>query len=341
MTGAVIDHRRVLLVTPTFHGYWGAIQRALERRGHEVVVHRYDELPTFASKLDHKVRHELVDRVRPGFGSDAQGRAMTETARRILREVRPEVVVAIKADRIGSAFWDDVDDLGIVRILWLYDELRRTAEVPEDLRRFPKVVSYSPGDVRDLVAIGVDAEYLPTGFDADVRAHPARTGAVVFVGARYPNREAQLVALHRAGVAVRAYGRDWSHHPVDRLRTWSWHRPEVPNERDVPLQRAYDLVAGSVAAVNIHADQDGFTLRTFEAPGVGALQLIDRPDVDTLYEPGVEVMTYTSVDELVDLCQRSHRDPIWRAAIGRAGQKRTLAEHTFDHRVERLAALWA
>lgn len=335
------DRRRVLLVTPVFHGYWAAIQRALERRGHDVVVYRYDELPSAVHKVQHKVRHELVDRVSPGAGSAAWGRATTEVARRVLRDVRPDVVVAIKADRIGSSFWDDVDDLGIPRILWLYDEIRRTVQDPLALRRFPKVVSYSPGDVRDLVELGVDAEFLPTGFDADVRARPARTGAVVFVGARYPNRQAQLDALHQAGVAVRAYGRDWSHHPIDRARTWSWSRPDVPGFRDVSLQRAYDLVAGSVAAVNIHSDQDGFTLRTFEAPGVGALQLIDRADVDAFYEPGVEVMTYASVDELVELCRRSHRDPLWRASIGRAGQKRTLAEHTFDHRVARLAALWA
>ena len=38
-------------------------------------------------------------------------------------------------------------------------------------------------------------------------------------------------------------------------------------------------MAGARANVNIHGDQDGFTMRTFETCGVGALQLVDRADV--------------------------------------------------------------
>ena len=99
-------------------------------------------------------------------------------------------------------------------------------------------------------------------------------------------------------------------------------------------------MASSPATLNIHGDQDGFTMRTFEAPGVGGLQIIDRPDVSRYYNVGEEVLVYESVDELIELCKRVLIDPKWADRIREAGQKRTLAEHTFDQRIQALESLW-
>ena len=74
---------------------------------------------------------------------------------------------------------------------------------------------------------------------------------------------------------------------------------------------------------------------------MGALQVIDRPDVDRYYIPGEEVLVYESIDELIEICTRIFRDPKWARKIREAGQKRTLAEHTFDQRVKILEQLWA
>jgi spore maturation protein CgeB len=107
----------------------------------------------------------------------------------------------------------------------------------------------------------------------------------------------------------------------------------VPSARGVDRPTAYGLTAGAVAALNSHTDQDGFTMRTFELPGTGSLQLIDRPDVETLYEPDREVLVFADVDELAALCERARADRGWARGIAERGQARTLAEHTFDHRV--------
>ena len=50
---------------------------------------------------------------------------------------------------------------------------------------------------------------------------------------------------------------------------------------------------------------------------------------------------YESIDELIEICTRIFRDPKWARKIREAGQKRTLAEHTFDQRVKILEQLWA
>ena len=163
---------------------------------------------------------------------------------------------------------------------------------------------------------------------------------VVFVGARYPGREALLTDLATSGVPVRAYGRDWSGHPVDRLRTWRLRQPPVPHGRDLPRADAYAVMAGARATLNVHGDQDGFTMRTFEACGVGALQLVDRADVSRHYEPGVELAVFGSPEEAAELARRAATDRPWADGLRAAGRARTLAEHTFVHRARDLEALW-
>lgn len=100
-------------------------------------------------------------------------------------------------------------------------------------------------------------------------------------------------------------------------------------------------MAGSEATLNIHGHQDGFTMRTFEACGVGALQLVDRADVDVHFEPGREVLVFTDGDELAEHAERVIREPVWARSIAEAGRRRALAEHTLVHRMREVEALWA
>jgi len=332
---------RILLFSPAFHGYGLAIARALDRRGHTTTVHEYDGHPRWAGRVQHHMTVALprslgVDRSRPDHARITD-RAMTRLA-----EHRPDVVVVVKGDALGAGFWSALDERRIPRVVWLYDELRRTAYDDDLLRQLGPIASYSPHDVASLTDRGIPTRHLPLAFDRDAALGPdrARVDEISFVGARYPDRERALLELTAAGVPVRAYGRDWSTHPADRVRTWGWHRPAVPAHRGLDREAAYATMAASSATLNLHADQDGFTMRTFEACGVGAVQLIDRPDVSSLYDDGTELASWRSPDELTDLCRRARLDQAWAEGLRRAGRARTLAEHTFDHRVALLEELW-
>ena len=114
----------------------------------------------------------------------------------------------------------------------------------------------------------------------------------------------------------------------------------MPHGRDLPRDEAYAVMSGARATLNVHGDQDGFTMRTFEACGVGALQLVDRADVSLHYEPGVELAVFDSPDEAAELARRAASDRSWSQAMRAAGRARTLAEHTFTHRAKALEALW-
>ena len=268
-------------------------------------------------------------------------RLVTMNAVEALRSERFDVVVTVKGDLLGDAYWSELDSSGSRQLLWLYDEIARMRFDSRILDSRPSVVSYSPHDVATLLGRGVRAAHVLDAYDHTIPFVPRMSSEVVFVGARYPERERLLRVLSASGVPVRAFGRDWSGHPVDRLRTWRVRTPPVPNGRDVSRSSAYGITAGAVAALNSHTDQDGFTMRTYELPGSGGLQMIDRPDVAQIYEPGVEVLVFSSDDELVELGRKAFVDREWAARIAEKGQRRTLASHTFDHRVPILEAAWA
>ena len=333
---------RVLVVAPAFHGYGHSIVSALRHRGHDALLHEYDLNASRTVAIRRKLVRELPDRV---TGRDAGARRLaqerTSAALAAVRASRPDVVITVKGDALGADYWSVVDDSGAHQLLWLYDELARMRFDDAVIASRPSIVSYSPHDVRLLRQRGLRVDHVLDAYDHRLVFEPRPSDDVVFVGARYPERERLLTALHRAGVPVTAYGRDWSAHPVDRLRTWRLSTPDLPNGRDVPRAEAYSITAGAVAALNSHSDQDGFTMRTYEIPGTGGLQLIDRADVAEVYEPGTEVLVFTSDEELVELCRRAQVDRPWARAIAARGQERTLAEHTFDHRVPLLEDAWA
>ena len=325
---------------PVFHGYTTSIADALRRAGHTVDVHHYDAHRGVPDRLRTKLGTELPGLVGLQGETGRVGRRRTDEAVQALRASRPDVVLAIKADVLDAGFWQEVRRAGSLSHLWLYDELRRTALDPQVLGAVDVITSYSALDTEDLVGRGLPATHVANGYDASLPVLPRPSGDVLFVGARYPNREALLVALHDRGLPVRAVGRDWSHHPLDRLRTWDVRRPRVPASRDVDRATSYGLMAGAAANLNLHHDQDGFTMRTFEIPGTGGVQLVDREDVALHYEPGREVLVYRDADEAADLAGRALREPAWARRVAEAGRRRTLAEHTLDHRVRDLEALW-
>ena len=333
---------RVLLLSPVFHGYWQAMAAALESRGFAVTAVPYDHNARLGDRAWHQLRHELPRRVHVG---DHRGLAREQTQRAVdaVRESRPDVVVVVKGDTLEDPFWDLIDELRLPRVTWLYDEVRRTRWDLARLARVGPVATYSGLDHVAFSAAGIDTRWLPLAFDHRLVEPDPRTrnDEVVFVGARYASRERILGMLAAQHVPVRAFGRDWSGHPVDRLRTWQWHRPAVPGGRDLSRDEAYREMAAGVATLNIHGDQDGLTMRTFEACGVGGLQLVDRSDLSGLYEPGVELLTWSGDDELIELCRRAATDAAWADGIRSAARRRTLAEHTFDHRVAVLESSWA
>ncbi|MGA4670197.1 CgeB family protein [Propionibacteriaceae bacterium Y1923] len=332
--------RRLLLVSPTFHGYWRSIESAFQQLGYDASTYCYDAAPK-AEKLWNKVRHELPAKLR-GQQNHLSPDLVSSRAAAAVRAARPDIVLVVRGDVLTTAFWGEVRELGAVPAMWLYDELRRMRYDPDTIGELAAIATYSSADAAQLRDKGVAALHVPLAFDPEVTPTPTGpTGEFSFIGARYGRREEYLQALVEAGLPVRAHGRDWSSHLVDRARTFRLDAPAVPAGRDLDLPDAYGVMKAGLGTLNVHGDQDGFTMRTFEASGVGAVQLVDRPEVEHYYDPGREVLVFTNPDELVRACRDVLAAPERMTTLREAAMARTRAEHTFVHRARSLEALWA
>jgi hypothetical protein len=84
--------------------------------------------------------------------------------------------------------------------------------------------------------------------------------------------------------------------------------------------------------INI-SSQSASNMRLFEATGVGTCLLTDwKPNLHELFEPDYEVVTYRSVEECIEKVKWLLDHPQESEAIAKAGQLRTLKDHTFAQR---------
>jgi spore maturation protein CgeB len=221
-------------------------------------------------------------------------------------------------------------------------QIASAAPSDERLRAFDLLLTSFPHFVERFRALGVPAEYFRIGFDPrvlDDLGELPEAHQVVFVGAlngihhRAGNR---LLARAAKDLPVQFWGYD--------LRGWPpWS----------PLRRRYNgeawglemfrLLASARTVLNRHigeAGQYANNMRLYEATGVGSLLVTDaKTNLSELFEPGREVVTYTSSDELVAQVQRYLADEDARREIAAAGQARTLRDHTYAVRMRELATI--
>ena len=105
----------------------------------------------------------------------------------------------------------------------------------------------------------------------------------------------------------------------------------------------YRALARSRITLNRHinvAENYANNMRLYEATGVGALLLTDRKDnLGDLFEIGKEVVAYSSAEAAAELIRYYLAHPDEAQAIARAGQARTLREHTYAQRMQELVPI--
>lgn len=79
---------------------------------------------------------------------------------------------------------------------------------------------------------------------------------------------------------------------------------------------------------------DSVNCRAFEIAGCGGLHIMEnRSSISDCFEPGKEVLTYDSFDELLSLIERAKKHPNDMKIIRANAAKRAHAEHTYEKRL--------
>jgi hypothetical protein len=213
-----------------------------------------------------------------------------------------------------------------------------------DLRVYDFGISLIPWVVRHFRANGLAAVHRHLGFDESILSRlgppPPKDIEVSFVGS--------LNAMHGKRIAyLEAVAQRFA------LALYIPSMAAIPAAS--PLQRChrgsawgremYDVIRRSKITLNFHADFARGTagnMRLYEATGVGTCLMTDNlSDLSSLFVPNKELLTYDDIDACVLAVERALIDDARREEIAQAGQKRTLADHTYRHRTAEIIDLVA
>jgi hypothetical protein len=222
---------------------------------------------------------------------------------------------------------------------------------PESLlRRYDLITTSFPHFVERFRAQGIDTEYLPIAFDERVLDRLRTSGIEPAPGAERPHLLSFIGGLSPAvyGRGTVLFERLANAIPFD---VWGYDVDGLPPES--PLRRRYkgeawgldmyEVLAQSRITLNRHGEiAEGYAnnMRLFEATGVGALLLTEAaPNLSQLFELGREIVAYDSADDLIEKVRHYLGHDAERQAIAAAGQRRTLADHTYQRRLARLVEI--
>ena len=187
---------------------------------------------------------------------------------------------------------------------------------------------------------------------------------VTFVGNPHGNRRHIVEGIRRRGVDLKVWGADWEMGRIEQeamIRVFNQSRINLnlsnasntgtarPLPRPLararslagraagrfgPARRITALVQAIVearAATAVFPEQ--IKARSFEIPGCGGFQLSGPAEnLDEYFEPGKEIVIYSSLPDLVEKARYYLAHPDEGEAIAQAGHARAIREHSYEQR---------
>ncbi len=254
--------------------------------------------------------------------------------------LRPDVLYVFEWNPLGDDFIAQVKPkvrLTIGQIASPLPENRTFAAYDLMISSYPPIVDY-------FNRSGRRGEWLRLAFDSRVLERSPKSAIeydVTFVGGFAPSHPDRIAWLEQLGetcpLDVFGYGAGTI---PDTSPLRARHRGEVWG------LAMYEVLARSRVTLNRHAHINvrsstvhrfANNMRLYEATGVGVCLLTERREnLADMLEPDRECVTYGSDAECVDKIRYLLAHEVERNAIARAGQRRTLEEHTYPKRMEEL-----
>ena len=204
------------------------------------------------------------------------------------------------------------------------------------------LLSSIPHYVENFRSQGTPSEYFRLGFGKNILSKtpqfPSRQLQTVFVGGYSAHHQAGTKQLEAI-----------AHHvPIE---FWGYGGESLPETSPIRQRYhgeawaldMYTILGRAKIALNRHigiAGKYANNMRLYEATGMGACLLTDaKENLGQLFELDREVVTYRSTEECVEKIRYLLEHDDERAAIAKAGQARTLREHTYAHRMQELVEI--
>jgi spore maturation protein CgeB len=267
---------------------------------------------------------------------------MSEVLRAQIEHFRPDVVLTHSLTDLPTKFWTSMRS----HYRLLVGQIASPLADDIELSPFDLMLSSLPNFVERFCSAGLRSELFRLAFDPSVLTHlghsgerrPEPTVEVSFVGSLSPHHAGRYELLEQLcrETHIRVWGPGVETLPADS----PIHERYLGAAWGVDM---YRVLADSRISVNYHIGLSGpyaNNMRLFETTGVGTLLLTDWKDnLHEMFEPEVEVVTYRTPEECIERIHYFSKHDADRARIAKAGQARTLHDHTYRRRMAELVTL--
>jgi len=327
--------------------YARAASTAVGRRNVKVLYVKADGAPYAA--LDQGIEDALQAAVREAVVVSPEQDVVP-----LIEAAKPDLVLVL--DAIGRSFptgqIDAMRAKGFRTAVWLPDDPYHSDKTAAIAPHYDYVFTLEASCVPFYKSLGCQhVYYLPFGvnprFIRHTRPDLTYRSDICFVGSAFWNRAAFFdeIAEYLAGKRLKIIGWWW-----DRMRNYRLLEDKIHGVWLSPEETAKHY-SGAKIVINLHRSADdeshnansrnipahSVNPRLFEISACASLQLVDeRLELPGLYTPGRDIATFASPGELVDKIEYYLNHEEERREMIQRGLYRTVTEHTYRNRLQRL-----
>lgn len=238
---------------------------------------------------------------------------MQHNNRKSLVNSDADLMIFCKGDSIDP---DILDDIPAYKVLWFPDSMaieERKSLVLDMGPKMDRVFHYTEADIPFFNSIGIEAKVLPLTFNPNLyKPDPKakKVKRIAFVGSNSKYRSFVLNKLVDEGLpiyGVQAYGKEAA-----------------------KIYQTSDVVLNLPMFPEYKGDQS----RVFEVLASGGCLVSPLNEHDTNFLEGVDLLSYTDYDSLVETLQNALKDSGMRKQISDNGHEKVMAEHTIENRIQ-------
>ena len=300
------------------------VAHTLLKMGHEVLT-----VPKPTQLLDHRFMHMLqivYDKVLP-----MRLMPQEKWLQKVHRDFKPDVVLALTQE-LDENLLGELRQGGATTISWWGDTPANMRKQGLLVKNWDFIYIKDKYAAFKLRTLGLNAHYLPEAMNPDwhKKLYTQIGTNICFAGSAYNYRHFLIRKLVESGFTdITLYGDRPPRWAVESVKASYMNRFIVKEEKS-------RIFGESLACINSTAMSEGNSIncRAFEIAGSCGLQVMEyRQAVEDCFEPGKEIVTYASLEELQEKLNKYQTDRPEAERIRNNGYQRALNEHTYEHRL--------
>lgn len=256
---------------------------------------------------------------------------MTQGLYELAKKERPAILFAVLFDFHRDPHYEvfkQIASLGTTTVQWFCDDHWRFEKYSSVVAPHFDIICTTANDALSKYKnLGISHKVIKTQWACNHELYIPfdipKDLTISFVGQPHGNRVEVLSQLLQNGLTLEIFGFGWE------------NRPRIPFHQMV---RVF-----SRSKINLNLSNSSMLIgqqikgRNFEIPGTRGFQLSSNADnLTEYYDDGKEIVIFNSVDELIEKAKYYLKNENERNEIATNGYVRTIAEHTWQHRFEKI-----